>query len=87
MVHGGLQVRAWLSALTEACWGNGQEPELRATLRCSGGYSSRHVPSPFRDQAPQVGAQRLAQLAFLSVVATVVVAGVYLVSESLTLLT
>ncbi len=85
MVCGRLRVHAWLSALAEACWGAGQGPELRAKLHRSSGYSSKHVPGPLCDRAPQVGARRLVQLAFLGAVAAVVVARVYPVSESLNL--
>ncbi len=86
MVRGGLRVRTWLSALAEACWGAGQGPELHTTLRRSGSYSSRHVPGLLCDRAPQLGARLFAQLALIGV-AAIVTAGVYPVSESLTLLT
>jgi hypothetical protein len=65
LVCGGLRVRAWLSALVEACWGAGQGPELRATLHRSGSYSSRHVPGLLCDQTPQLSARQFAQLALV----------------------
>jgi hypothetical protein len=86
MVRSGLQVRAWLSTLAEACWGAGQGPELRATLHHSGSYSSRHVLGLLCDRAPQLGARLFAQLALIGV-AAVVTTRVYPVSESLTPLT
>jgi hypothetical protein len=86
MVCGRLRVYARFSALAEACWGAGQGPELCATLRRSGSYSSKHVPGLLCNQAPQLGARLFAQLALIGV-AAVVTAGVYPVSESLTLLT
>ncbi len=86
MVCSGLRVRAWLSLLAEACWGAGQGPELRATLRRSGSYSSRHVLGLLCDRAPQLSVWLFARLALISV-AAVVTAGVYPVSELLTLLT
>jgi hypothetical protein len=86
MVRGGLRVRAWLSTLAETCWSAGQGPELHATLRRSGSYSSRHVSGLQCDPASQLSARLFTQLALIGV-AAVVTADVYPVSESLILLT